>query len=326
MKRKKLLALGLAMMFAFTAIGCGAQNTTGSVQNEESQIGDAKMDDGKEYTKIVYSYWTMDRIPDEEARVSVENAINEITRDKIGVEVELMPLAASEQAQKVSLAMASGEQIDIFNTVGDLNTYIANNQTYDITDLVQECAKGAVEQVSEEFLKTTAKDGRIYGIPADKGIALAPNLYYRKDIADELGLDFSKVKCIEDLTPIYEKVAAAYPNISALAGGAGGLELIHTFKDFEVDYLTDSWAKPMGAVLIGDDMTVKNLFESEQFKEKVELMRDWYEKGYIMKDSATTTASPQETVAAGKAFSFIGNQAIMVCRKQVLCVVMIWAM
>ncbi len=120
----------------------------------------------------MYSYWTADRIPDEDAKASVEEAINEITRDKIGVEVELMPLAASEQAQKVSLAMASGEQIDIFNTVEDLNTYIANNQVYDITDLLQDHAQGAVEQVSEEFLKTTKKDGRIYGIPADKGIAL----------------------------------------------------------------------------------------------------------------------------------------------------------
>ena len=105
----------------------------------------------------MYSYWTADRIPDEDAKASVEEAINEITRDKIGVEVELMPLAASEQAQKVSLAMASGEQIDIFNTVGDLNTYIANNQVYDITDLLQDHAQGAVEQVSEEFLKTTKR-------------------------------------------------------------------------------------------------------------------------------------------------------------------------
>ena len=311
MKRKKLLALSMVAIFAFSAAGCGTKDTEGNAGNQitESQSTETKKDDAGEYTKIVYSYWTADRIPDEDAKASVEEAINEITRDKIGVEVELMPLAASEQAQKVSLAMASGEQIDIFNTVGNLNTYIANNQVYDITDLLQDHAQGAVEQVSEEFLKTTAKDGRIYGIPADKGIALAPNLYYRKDIADELGLDFSQVTCIEDLTPLYEKVAAAYPDLSALAGSGGGLELVHTFKDFEVDYLTDPWTKPMGAVLIGDDMTVKNLYESEQFKEKVELMRDWYEKGYIMKDSATTTASPQETVAAGKAFSFMGNQA-----------------
>ena len=222
--RKRLLALGMATMFALTTAGCGTQDNGEAVdQTANTQAAAANTADNEDYTKIVYSYWTMDRIPDEDARVSVENAINEITREKIGVEVELMPLAASEQAQKVSLAMASGEQIDIFNTVGELNTYISNNQVYDITDLLPDHAQGAVEQVSEEFLKTTSKDGRIYGIPADKGIALAPNLYYRKDIADELGLDFSNVTCIEDLTPIYEKVAAAYPTMSALAGGAGSV-------------------------------------------------------------------------------------------------------
>ncbi len=282
MKRKGLVAVGMAATLILAMTGCGKNSTDTAGQSGSSAEGQeaestketADADNGEnangDYTKIVYSYWTMDRIPDEASRQSVEEAINEITREKIGVEVELMPLAASEQAQKVSLAMASGEQLDIFNTVGDLNTYIANNQVYDITDLVHEHAQGAVDQVSEEFLKTTMNDGKIYAIPADKGIALAANLYYRKDIAEELNLDMASVSQIEDLTPIYEKVAQTYPEMSALAGGAGGLELIHTLKDFEVDYLTDSWAKPLGAVLMGDSMTVENLYATEEFKG-----RDW---------------------------------------------------
>ena len=110
MKRKKLLALSMVAIFAFSAAGCGTKDTEGNAGNQitASQSTETKKDDAGEYTKIVYSYWTMDRIPDEDAKASVEEAINEITRDKIGVEVELMPLAASEQAQKVSLAMASG--------------------------------------------------------------------------------------------------------------------------------------------------------------------------------------------------------------------------
>lgn len=307
MKKRKLAAIMMVAVLAASVVGCG--ENAGKDRASAAPPATEEETEAKEYTKIVYSYWTMDRIPDEQSRKSVEEAINAITREEIGVEVELMPLAASEQAQKVSLAMASGEQLDIFNTVGDLNTYIANNQVYDITDLLHEHAQGAVDQVSGEFLKTTSQNGRIYAIPADKGVALAASLYYRKDIADELGLDFIKVKSIEDLTPLYEKVKNSYPEMAALAGGGGGLELIHTLKDFEVDYLTDSWAKPMGAVLMGDSMTVKNLYATEEFRSRVSLMRDWYEQGYILKDSATTTASPQETVAAGKAFSFIGNQA-----------------
>lgn len=153
MKVKRLLSLGIAGMLAFTAIGCGQGKSTNQPTEESasSESSESQKNTTEEYTKVVYSYWTMDPIPSEEARKSVEEAINEITREKIGVEVELMPLAASEQAQKVSLAMASGEQLDIFNTVGDLNTYITNNQVYDITDLVHQYAQGAVDQVSEEF-------------------------------------------------------------------------------------------------------------------------------------------------------------------------------
>lgn len=320
MKRKRLAALGLAALLAVGSMGCGNDSKTADADNTKAEETAKTEDAGKgteeqaegtdgEYTKIVYSYWTADKIPEEEARKSVEEAINQITREKIGVEVELMPFAASEQAQKVNLALASGEQMDIYNTVGDLNTYIANNQAYDITDLVHEHAQGAVDQVSEEFLATTTKDGKVYGIPADKGIALADNLYYRKDIAEELGLDFSGVKRIEDLEPIFAKVAEAHPEMVALAGASGRLEPINTMQNYEVDHLTDVWPKPLGAVLMGNSMTVENLYATEEFKNLVELMRDWYVKGYILKDAATTTATVEETVGAGKAFSFIGYQA-----------------
>ncbi len=295
MRRNQLVSMGLAAILALPGAGM--------IPN----VG-AAAEDG-EYTKIVYAYWMADKIPGEEARQSVEEAINEITREEIGVEVELMPIEAGERAQKINLALASGEQMDIYNTVGDLNTYIANNQAYDITDLVHEHAQGAVDQVSETFLQTTSKDGKIYGIPADKGIALADNLYYRLDIAEELGLDFSGVKTLEDLTPIFEQVAEAYPEMVPLASGAGGLEPVNTMQNFEVDHLTDVWPKPLGAVLMGDSLTVENLYASEEFKSLIELMHGWYQKGYISRDAVTTTVKPEEAMAAGKAFSFIRYQA-----------------
>jgi len=46
-----------------------------------------------------------------------------------------------------------------------------------------------------------------------------------------------------------------------------------------------------GVVAVGDDsLTVFNQYESEIFKNYIALMRDWYTKGYIKRDSATTTS------------------------------------
>ncbi len=45
------------------------------------------------YDKVVFAYATFNNIPTNEVRATVEEAINAITREKIGVEVELMPIA-----------------------------------------------------------------------------------------------------------------------------------------------------------------------------------------------------------------------------------------
>ena len=46
--------------------------------------------------KIVFSYATFNNIPTNDVRATVEEAINAITREKIGVEVELMPVSIWE--------------------------------------------------------------------------------------------------------------------------------------------------------------------------------------------------------------------------------------
>ena len=82
---KKLLALGMATIFALTTAGCGTQDNSGATGSAADQtVGSQSAESSGNYTKIVYSYWTMDRIPDEDARVSVENAINEIRVDATG--------------------------------------------------------------------------------------------------------------------------------------------------------------------------------------------------------------------------------------------------
>ena len=45
-------------------------------------------------------------------------------------------------------------------------------------------------------MKTEVVDGKVYGIPADKGVALAPTLLYREDIMEEIGVDPADIKNI----------------------------------------------------------------------------------------------------------------------------------
>ena len=52
------------------------------------------------------------------------------------------------------------------------------------------------------------------------------------------------------------------------------------------------------------DTTVVDYYETDEYKEFVETMYDWQQKGYLSKDAATTTESAENQVKAGAAFSF----------------------
>ena len=199
--------------------------------------------------------------------------------------------------------------MDIFNVLRNLNTYVSKKQVLDITDLIPECAQGAVDQVGARFMKATQMNGRTYAIPTDKGVALNGNWYYRKSVMDELGIDPSTIKSVEDLPAVFDKLLEIHPEMVPFVGSQGDSGILKLLWNDDIDFLGDGEQDSLGGVVIGDDPTVVNLYETQQFKDAVTMARDWYNKGYIGKDSATTTSTVYEQLASGKAFSYLASQA-----------------
>lgn len=284
---KKVLATLLAASVAASLTACGG---TGGGS-------------GSEYDQVVYAYATFNNIPTEEALDEVEEAINVITREKIGAEITLKPIAIADYPQSVSLSLQGGEKIDIMESLGDFNTYLSTGMAMDITDLIDSCAPETKELVGDECLAACEYEGALYGIPDYKPMALTPMLIYRQDVAEELGIDMSSVNSIEDLTEVFATVKAGKPDMTPLAivetGNVGVFNL-----PYGVDYLSDDYNEPVG-VLIGDDMTVQDFYSTDLFMDKAALVRDWYNKDYLMKDAATTTSTSTELMASGNYFGWI---------------------
>lgn len=258
---------------------------------------------GGEYDQVVYAYATFNNIPTNEALDEVEEAINVITREKIGAEITLKPIAIADYSQSVSLSLQGGEKIDIMESLGDFNNYLSTGMALDINELIDTYAAETKELVGDEWLAACEYNGGLYGIPDYKPMALTPMIIYREDVAEELGLDMSSVDSIEDLTDIFAQVKAAKPDMTPLAivetGNVGVFNL-----PYGVDYLSDDYNQPVG-VLMGDDMTVQDFYSTDFFKEKATMVRDWYNNGYLMKDAATTTSTSTELMASGNYFGWI---------------------
>lgn len=287
---KKIVVTFLTAFMTVSLCACSSADKKG----ENAAVGDTS------YEKIVYAYATFNNIPDASTLDTVEEAVNKITRDKIGVEVELMPIPIFEYSSNVSLGLQGGDKIDIFQTLGDFNTCVSSNMAYDISDLIDTYAAETKELIGDRFLDACKKDGKLYAIPTYKPYALTPMIIYRQDVADELGIDMQQVKTIYDLTDVLrvvkEKKPTMTPLIPAQTGDSGMGRCIS-----EVDYLTDDLFAPKG-VLMGSEMTVKDLYSSEEFAKLCDLTRTWYNEGLIMKDAATTTSTATELMSSGNSF------------------------
>ncbi|MDT8898202.1 ABC transporter substrate-binding protein [Thermanaerothrix sp. 4228-RoL] len=265
--------------------------------------------------EIHFAFLSFNKIPETDALASVEEAINAITVPKINATVKLHPFSVTDYAQQVTLLLQSGEGLDVYHTLGDLPQRVANNEFIDISTMIDQYAPETKALVGDDFLKTATLHGKLYGIPAYKGMAMAPQLVYRADIMEEIGVDPATIKSVYDLTEVFAKVKAKYPDMIPLVpvqtGNIGLITLLMSTQ-YKVDFLGDSYFTPV-AVLIGDDMHVVNFYETQAFRDIVNLAREWYEKGYVLKDAATTTSNVLEFMSAGKAFAYIaayaGNQA-----------------
>ena len=228
----------------------------------------------EEPVTIVFSWMHMNKTIDQDALQTVEDAVNAITEERIGVHVKLLPIDASNYTTTIELMFAGNEQLDLYFP-GSLPDAVRKGMAMDITELAPKYAPDAVAQTGDEVMKCVTYDGKIWGLPVDKGFVMTPNWLYRVDLAEAAGIDLSNLKDIGDWTDVFAKFKEAYPEMYPLFIAQGGAGLMNFLQNSDYDSLGDN----TGAALIGDtakEGKVTNLFESDAFKALAYQIRDWY--------------------------------------------------
>lgn len=291
-KSLKLIAMLTMATMATTllsACGSGSKNSSSSSSAAVSAP-----------TEITWAFPSIGPVPTD--KQLIEDEINKITIKEINVKVKMQPISIGNWFQQSNLMITGGEKLDIMPTLGNYNTLVAQKQLIDITDLLNKYGQGIKTAVGDNFLKGTTVNGKIYGVANVNGKAGVPSILMRKDILDKYGLSIDSVKTLADIEKIFEVVSKGEKNMSMLAPPnqgsitttyAGGL-----ISEPKFDNLGDNF----GVLFGNDNYKVVNLFESDQYKNLVTTMRNWYLKGYILKDAATITDTPASLIKAGKAF------------------------
>ncbi len=241
--------------------------------------------------------------PPQADEAKVEEALNKLLTEKINATIDIAPIDWGAWDDKMNLMIASREDVDVMFTA-QWNGYaknVAKGAYKEVGELLNQYGQGILETLDPAFLEGSKINGKNYGIPTNKELASAGGIVYRKDIADELGLDMSSVKKPEDLDAIYKVVKEKKPDMIPLYT-TGGLFTSHFFAEF--DYLGDGTIP--GAIQKNEDGTKISLVEElDIYKRYLHVARDFFQKGYINKDAATTQLSSQDAYKAGNVFSTV---------------------
>jgi putative aldouronate transport system substrate-binding protein len=310
-KSGKLLVtlLSAATVSALALTGCQKGGGEPSSSNSGADSAPAKMEN------IVFSMPSFNRIPSEYGKVV--DAINRITESKINVHVDYKLYSIPDYQQKINLALQSGEQMDVFVGFGQLTSLASKGQLHALEDLIPQYGQDLQNLLDQDFgpglLETTKMNGHIYGIPANKGMSIPINFCFNADILKDVGFTKDDIRSIEDLPKIFEAVKQKYPNLAPFAptniNPSSTLLTYYLRTANQVDTLTDT---TLVGVVVGDSGKVVNFYDTDIFKNGVNMMRDWYNKGYLPKDAATTTLTAGQLIGADKAFSYMagyGGQA-----------------
>ncbi len=267
--------------------------------------GTSPASDSNGPAKIKFEMFSFGETPDE---AIVEEALNNITRDKIGVEVDIEFYNLANYEEQIGLKMAGNEAMDLVAILGDTGAMARQGELMPIDDLLEKFGKDIMD-VCGDLLYYATIDGKNYGVPFMANKKYVATLICRKDILDECGIDPKSMTTLDGVGKAYEIVHQKYPEMTMLAPDGDGLIFGYYGIDNEhvkhVSYLSgDAYY----LVSVNDDPTVINFYESESYKRELDTMRAWYEAGYILKDAATTSEVGSLSYYDGSLFSYISNQ------------------
>lgn len=290
---KKVLSLLLSASLVASLAGCssGGSSNTGS-----TATGNEKGADSKEAPYTLTVSWPV--FGDAPADLGkIQEKVSEIIQKKINMKVEFKPVAVTAMANTYSLAVSSGEKIDLISMAPtvSMEQYARDKMILPLDDLVNEYGKDIQAGLGDN-MKAGLVGGKQYVIPTKEPIVNGKGLLLLDSIVKKYNIDVTKIKTLDDLDPIFERVHAGEPDMTI-------------FFPFGVSaYLTNFSGVPVGLVNNGvDEIKYVNVFGTEEYAKVVKKMREWYQKGYISKDFATIQSSVNQLMDAGKLFCGISN-------------------
>ncbi len=262
LKFKKLLALTVGVVMTTSLLaGCGNKEATG---------------DKKEVPNLI---WYTIGAPQKDTE-KVQEEINKYIKDKIGATVTIKQIDFGDYTQKMQVIVNSGEEYDMAFTCSWANDYLLNSRKgafLPLDDFLKGDGKATYDAVDKRFWEGAKVDNKIYGIPTNKEIGVAPMWVFTKEYVDKYNIPYKDIHKLEDLEPWLKLIKEKEPNVIPF----------YVTDGFSLANNYDTLLEPIGVSYANNDLKVVNIFDTEERQKDLKTMRKYYQAGYINKDAAT---------------------------------------
>ncbi|WP_018759025.1 ABC transporter substrate-binding protein [Paenibacillus terrigena] len=275
MKKQWLKLFAGVISFVLVLTACGGAK-------EEQKAADGKQNEELPPVELVWNF-PLSAIPQDLA--TVQEAVNKITKEKINATVKLQAHTFADYNQKMNTIVASGEKYDVA-WVANWNWDYLQNQSkgafLELDDLIQQNAPDLLKSMPDFVWDAAKIQGKIYAIPNYQTVTKKEGFVIQKRFADIYNLDVSSIKKFEDIEPFLKQIKEGEsPDVVPfLNDKSGRFSLMYQSQGLE------AINNVVGVELQNPDKPI-NLFETPQYKHYLDVMRDWYTKGYINENAAT---------------------------------------
>lgn len=279
---KKVVAILLiGAMLMLTLGACGTSNSSSSTASAKSVT-----DDNGKIVKL--RVWGFGYTATSDDCAAVAKAVSKITRDKIGVEIELV---RNGDGEKLNLALNSGEQLDLVNDhtySGGLSTLVSNGMARPLDDLVAKYGQDMVKVLGKDNLILGKINGTLYSVPSLTQVSASGyGMAMRADMLKEMKIDPNTIKTWDDVHNVLLKVKEKYPKMYPVvpSWSGGGQQ-----KTFAFDNLGTGFWDGLGILENSHDSstTVVNMYETTSYRDFVKRMYQWNREGLLMPDASTS--------------------------------------
>ncbi len=244
----------------------------------------------------------------------VSAKINDLMEQKLNTSLEIYYIPLSDYAQKYSLLLASGTDIDILytSTWAFYNQEATKGAFYEITtENLQQYMPQTYEAEDAMAFEQAKINGVCYMVPRNNAyINNAVPVLIRGDLREKYGID--EVNSVETLEAYFKAIAENEEGIYPYAASGNGVDLsINLFQSRYSLLPFNGLDKYFGYFYVeGETPTADDIvwqLGTDEYLEYATLMKEWADMGFWSKNAVSNTISPRDAFENGTSASLFWN-------------------